>query len=290
MDGMSERDIDLFSRVASAALLFVAVFAFVGSPATAQAQESKAEKAKKYYRKGIKAFHGEEYGMAITYLKRANSISPSGTLMYNISLVYSKMGKPQQALDFAEKARSEGDLPEDTSVKNNARIVGYTAALKAREMTPEKTETSDAQASAGSKQTDSSSDQETEGTAPPTQPPPSGGSDTHTLRWIGLSAGLAGLGLAGGGIAVGASVSGKIDDKKAAERNGDFETAGNLHDEIDSQQTLGQILLFSGVGLAVGGTTLFIIDAATSSSGGRAVNVTGGPTRGGFSVGLDVRY
>lgn len=277
------------ARDCFAAFVVATLVAFTLAPASAQAQDSDAEKAKKYYKKGIQAFHSEEYGMAITYLKRANSISPNSTLLFNISLAYSKMGKADEALPFAEKAAKRGGLPKDTTVKNLARINGYNVAIATQKMA----ESSSAQASNGGETGGGSGTGGNTGGGGGSggggqQPPPK--SDSNTLTWVGISTGVVGLGMIGGAVAISNNVAAKIDEKETAVNNGRLDEADTLHSEIQSQQTLGQILLYSGIAAAAGGTVMAIIDASSGSSEGQAVNVTGGPTSRGFSVGLDVKF
>lgn len=264
----------------AAACLAVALVALPSSPA-AQQNDDSAE-AKKYYKKGMQAFYDEDYAMAITNFKRAHSISPSGTLLFNISLTYSKMAKPEDALEHAEKAAGFDDLPDDTRLKNNARMTGYRTAIQAKTLT-------------GGSRSDRTSDGGEPGSGATTGGASGGagapaGTDTHTLRWVGVSIGAAGAGLMGGALAVGTSVSSKIQEKQTAEQNGKFGKADDLYETIQSQQTLGQVLLYTGAATFAAGTTLFIIDAASGSSTGRAVNLVGGPTRHGFRVGVDVDF
>ena len=247
-----------------------ALLAIVALPSPAGAQQDDVEQAKKYYKRGMQAFYEDDYPMAITNFKRAHSISPSGTLLFNISAAYSKLAKPEDALEFARKAAEFDDLPKDTRVKNSARMTGYRVAIRVREATgaPRATGGGSGSGSGGN----------------------SGGSDMTTLRWVGVSVGVAGVGLLAGAGAVGANVSSNIDAKTAAEQRGDLAEADELYQTIQSQQTIGQILLYSGIAAIAGGTTLFILDSTSTSSEGQALDVTGGPTADGFRVGVDVPF
>ena len=247
----------------------VALLAVVALPSSAGAQQNDVEEAKKYYKRGMQAFYEDDYPMAITNFKRAHSISPSGTLLFNISAAYSKLAKPKDALEFSHKAAEFDDLPKDTRVKNQARMHGYRVAIRVRDATGAQYATDDSGSGSGGG---------------------SGGSDMTALRWVGVSIGVAGVGLLAGAGAVGANVSSNIDAKTAAEQRGDLAEADDLYQTIQSQQTIGQILLYSGIAAVAGGTTVFILDSTSKSSESRALDVTGGPTADGFRVGVDLDF
>jgi tetratricopeptide (TPR) repeat protein len=262
--------------------------------ASAQAQDSgqsKGEKAKKYYKKGMQHFYEEDYPMAITNFKRANSISPNATLSYNISIAYSRMGKPDEALTASLEAKERGGLPKDTLAKNDGRIAAYRRAIKAERLAGGGEESGGATSGGqASNQTNASQGGSQNAGGGQSAPPPRTDSGGGALQIVGISVGVGGLAMLGSAIGIGANVSSKIDEKRTAENNGRFERAKQLRSEIGSQQTLGQVLLYSGIGATAVGTTLFILDATSSSSSGQAVNVTGGPTRGGLQVGVDVSF
>lgn len=281
------------SRISAPAGLFALVALLTaGVPSTAVSQDSDAEKAQKYYKKGMQAVYDEEYAIAITNFKRAHSLNPSGTLLYNISIAYSRMGKPEKALEHSLEAAERDDLPKDTAVKNRARIASYTVANTSRSITGE----TGAKASgpeASPEESTSESTEETAGTGGTegTGSAPGRESGGSALTWLGAGVGLAGAGAVGWAVVLNFNVRDAIEAKRTAEEAGNYQEADRLYGQIQSRQQLGQILVYSGAGAMALGTTLLIVDAASSgASSRRAVRLTGGPTRGGWSLGLDLRF
>jgi len=248
------------SPLQSATMALAVAFFAVSAPTAAQ-DDDRSEEAETYYKRGMEAFYEDDYAIAITNFKRAHNISPSATLLFNISLAYSKMAKPEDALEFAREATEHDDMPDDTRVKNRGRMTGYRVAIRGRGMT--------GGSGGGTSQTDT------------------GG---RALRWVGVSVGVAGAGLLGGALAVGSNVSSKIDEKATAEEQGNFGKANDLYETIRTQQILGQILLYSGIATFAAGTTRFIVDTASGPPAARAIDITGGPTGDGFRVGVDVDF
>lgn len=210
------------------------------TPDKPPAEASDKKKAEVYNEKGVQAFFEKKYGQAIVYFQRAHELDPDPVLLYNISLAHSKMGNPADALEAAIEAKKYGGLPEDTAHKNEFRIVAYRRAIKARQ------------------------------TAEAINPPVTVKDEKkdEVPRDEGLSVlGWTGVGTAGVGVAalIGAGVvnfivAGNLDEYDTARADGDYGRASGLHDDIQSRQEMGRVMLYSGAGLAIVGGALFAYD------------------------------
>jgi len=272
-------------------LITLVAFLVAGAPSTAGAEESDdSEKAQKFYKKGMQAVYDEEYAIAITNFKRAHSLSPSGTLLYNISIAYSRMGKPDKALEYSRQAEGRDDLPDDTFVKNRARIAAYTVATTGTSVGGEPTETASDEEERTEETGETPTGEETDAETA-TGGDGNAKSDGNALTWVGAGFGVAGAGAVGWAVFLNSYVREAIEAKRTAEEAGNYDEANRLYREIRSRQRLGQVLIYSGAGVMALGTTLMIVDAASSGgSDRRAVRVTGGPAPSGWSLGLDVRF
>ncbi|QDG53700.1 hypothetical protein FIV42_24030 [Persicimonas caeni] len=244
-----------------------------GEQGSAGQEASDEKKAEAYYNKGVDAFFKKKYSLAITYFQRANTLDPDPVVLYNISLAHSKMGNPKEALTAALEAQKMGNLPEDTALKNQFRIVGYRRAIAAREVTeainpPAKAEIDPNKVPDKQPQTD-------EGLS--------------VLGWTG--AGTAGLGVAalvGAGV-TNFIVAGNLEEYDTAQADGDYGRARGLHQDIQDRQSLGRVMLYSGAGLAAVGGALLAYDllGGTETAGNaESASVFGAVDSDGASVQL----
>lgn len=202
------------------------------------------DKAEAYYQQGVNAFFNKNYSLAVTYFKRANALDPDPVVLYNISLAQSRLANADEALDAAEEAARMGGLPEDTALKNQARIRAYQRIIAA-ESTAQALAPEDAPAA--------------QGTAPApgvAEAPPAVG----TVGWVGIGTASAGaLTLAGAGL-LALMVRNDLDEYDTARADGDYERARALQQDVRDGQSIGQILLYSGAGLLAVGATLWAVD------------------------------
>lgn len=228
------------------ALIFIAALGATALPTSAQAQQPPGgEKAEAYYNKGVDAFFNKEYSQAITYFQRAHTLDPNPVVLYNISLAHAKLGNVPEALGAALEAQKMGGLPEDTTLKNQARIRAFQRALTAEKLS--KTLASRAAVATAEPPT-----------APPAQPAERDG--MGVLGWTGI--GIAGAGvatLAGVGV-LNFMLADDVDAYDKARAAGDFDTANTLYDDINDRQSIGQIMLYSGIGLVAVGGALWAVD------------------------------
>src|SRR5690554_7564305 len=112
--------------------LMVALLLIFSAGAAGAQESTDGEKAKAYYDQGVNAFFKKNYSQAITYFQRANALDPDPVVLYNISLAQSKLGNAEDALVASLKTEQMGGLPEDTALKNTARIRAYERIVRAR--------------------------------------------------------------------------------------------------------------------------------------------------------------
>lgn len=237
---------------ALAAVLMAAFLSFTlpSQIAAAQEEPSDEELAQAYYEQGVEAFFNKNYSLAITYFQRANALDADPVVLYNISLAQSRLGNIPEALQAALQAQEMEGMPEDTALKNLARIRAFQLQMTAEEIAhalipPEEVE---AQAAASPS---------------PAPPLPQQESGPSPLAWAGIGTASAGaLAIATTGVLT-LIVGNKIEEYNSARQDGDYEGALALQKQIGDQQMVGQILLYSGAGLIAIGGTLWAIDFLT---------------------------
>lgn len=229
------------------ALLIIAALSMTSLPLTAWAQQpAGGEKAEAYYNKGVDAFFNKEYSQAITYFQRAHTLDPNPVVLYNISLAHAKLGNVPEALDAALQAQKMGGLPDDTTLKNQARIHAFRRVLTAEKLAAARAPRAEVGA---------------------TDLPPASVTAQPADR-DGMGAlGWTGIGLAGAGVATLAGVgvlnfmlADDVETYDKARAAGDFDTANAMYDDINDRQFIGQIMLYSGVGLVAVGGALWAVD------------------------------
>src|SRR5262245_48236979 len=95
------------------------------APIAAAAQEPPPE-AREYYERGQALYEQGRYREAIEELERAYTLDPGGTiLLYNIGLIYEKLGEIDQALDHYRRYLRH-ELPAD----ERARVEGMVHRLE----------------------------------------------------------------------------------------------------------------------------------------------------------------
>lgn len=267
------------------ALLVALLLVFSAGNAFAQGATT-GEKAEAYYNKGVNAFFNKEYSLAITYFQRANALDPNPVVLYNISLAQSRLGNAAEALSASVKADEMGGLPEDTEVKNRARMHGYQLIIRARKITDAQASKAIAEAEASqageSPQAGAAHERAFDGSAFDSQDAPDSG--MGVLGWGGV--GAAGVGVAalvGSGV-LSFMLRDDLDSYEGARVAGEYDRARDLQDTIDDRQSLGQIMLYSGAGLVALGGALWAVDYFGGSETQESGDTLSQPTLGG-SVG-----
>lgn len=224
------------------------------SPTGAFAQDDKAKLAQDAFDAGMSHYAEKEYGKAIAEFRKGYRVVPAGMFLYNIALSYGKLGDYDKALRYAERAGQKKDLPNKVRVRNTARIqalkVRQSAAVLAERLEPE-TQQSDLFGGGDGTQKDPMGGEEQQ----------SGG--LGTLTYVGAGTAVVGLGLIGGALYLGRDLDGRISELGTVDARAEYDA---MRSDIESDRTVGQILLFSGVGLTAAGAGLVGWDLAGSSA------------------------
>lgn len=219
------------------------VFALLLAPAESFAQAPSQEavaQAETHFQKGAEWYTTGEYSKAIVEFLKGYNVVPNAMFLYNISLSYAKLGNQDDALMYAERAQNEVGMPDDVASRNSGRIAALRVRLSGLDVSK--------------KISDLSNVVEVNPTPPPQQ------SEFGWLGMSGIAVGVAGLGLMGGSALIGMGVSDDITALENEANGGDQARFDDLKSSIESDQSLGQVLLFSGAGLAALGVTLVVVD------------------------------
>lgn len=257
-------------------ILLTAVLAFGLFSSTAYAQDD-AERAQAHFEEGAMFYTQGDYSKAIVEFLKGHAIEPNAMFLYNISLSYWKLGNVEDALAAAERSRNERGMPDRVKVRNDSRIAAFSAILGARR-TSESIEKSASTEASVVARTDLRTKDEI--------PPDDGG--VGAVGWTGVGLGVVGAGLVVGALVVNSGVSSDIETLQAEAAGGDQAEYDRLRSSIESGQTTGQILLYSGLGVATTGLVMLIADLATGSSGSSEVSLM--PTSDGFVAGFNTRF
>lgn len=215
------------------ALLLAPTESFAQAPSQAQIDQAEA-----HFQIGAEWYTTGDYPKAIVEFLKGYNVVPNAMFLYNISLSYAKLGNNEDALMYAERAQGEVGMPDDVSARNSGRIGALRARLSGLAITKNMSELTVAEVI-------------------PVEP--SGGS-FGMLGISGIAIGAAGLGLIGGSVLIGAGVSDDITTLESEANGGDQARFDELKTNIESDQSLGKILLFSGAGLTAVGLTLVLVD------------------------------
>ncbi len=258
-----------FVRVLLLAAITVCCFS-----TTAWAQtEAEKKQAQVYFEAGAEEYAKGEYSKAIVEFLKGYNLVPNAMFLYNISLSYRKLGNWEDALAAAEKAKTEEGMPDDVKVRNDSRINAYRTIIAAQDMADDAARLAQAE--------------ETKDPEPEVKK--SEGSSFGALGWTGVILTVAGVGAGVGALIVANGVSSDIDDYEAAAQTGDRTTYDRLRDDIESGQSTGQILMYTGIGLGVAGLTMIMIEVfAGGESDSQAIYVA--PTEKGATAGYFLRF
>lgn len=241
------------------------------SATPAFAQPSDAEKAQKHFEDGATLYAQGNYSKAIVEFIKGHAIAPNAMFLYNISLSYLKLENITDALAAAEKARTFDGMPDKVAVRNDARIGGFRAFLSAEDLAEDiaaAAETPDPMVA------DHQTGEE--------------GGALGGLGWTGIGLGLAGAGLVVGALIVNSGVDADIESLESEANGGNRARFDTLKSDIESGQSTGKILLYSGAGLATAGLVMLIIDLADGPESAGSVSVA--PSDGGAKAQWSIRF
>lgn len=248
------------------ALSLVVASAICISPISGAVAQTPADKeqAAKLYKEGVESYFAADYAVAITKFREGFDLDPNAMFLYNLSLCFSKLGNPSEALVNAERAAELGGMPEEAERNNKARLAAFSTLVKSEHLAEEAA----AAPLPGTCATNSEcGDGEVcnmrRGIC--VEELPSGaGEPSESLfgpvGWAGV--GTAGLGIAllatGGIFSVQvAKTQGEYDDAVAAN---DTATANDKLETLRNQKRVGAITLLSGIGATAIGAGLIVVD------------------------------
>ncbi len=240
--------------------------------------EEDIQRAQDAFNEGASLYYEGEYGRAMVEFRRANELYPHPIFAHNMALANHQLGRTNRTLDAALEARELSQqatddaerLPDRADATNHGLIVSLQSLETGEEV---------AEAIAAD-----TIDDDDEPVA--VDEPPEGVDDPSSfgaLGWGGVGAFVLGAGALTGAALIDRNV---VSGKESLENWDDTTTAFNEEkDSLESQQSIGKVLLFSGAGLAAVGTGLVVWELMSSpDSEGSQMAVSPSLTRPGVDV------
>jgi hypothetical protein len=276
----------------------LSVWALASIPAPARAQKSSAAEAQEHFDEGAKLYVEGEYSAAIIEFRKGHRLRPHPMFLYNIARAHQKLDQCDKVVDVATQALASenGELGARTRAKAQALVAGCRLALGAPARGEQITAARPSPKEFGEPGGDDAGDGTQDGgaevaegpgaDAPPETPPPSEtkSSGFGALGWIGVGALVIGGGLLGGAALTAGEVESEFVALEGVSNNSrtadarerrdpltyqqsyeeEVEARRRITDRIETLQTRGQILLFSGIGLATVGGALVLVELLSS--------------------------
>ena len=261
----------------------VAVGLLAAEPPTAQAQDSKAErakKAKKSFDEGMEHYVEEDYSKAIVDFKRAHSLYPSSMLLYNMAMARMRSGQPKQAAETARKALDfDGKrLPEKSRTQAQAVVAGGDIVIRAHEM-------------AGSQRARASAKQQGEGSGGQSQVADpgvdSGGGAMGALGWTGVVTGTIGVAGLGTMPILSSQYQSEVDELERLSTQGSRQQFLDQQQQVESTRQTGQLLTYGAPALTAVGAGLVALDLFVLNKKTKSVSAGIGP---GGQIHVGVRW
>ena len=268
---------------AGALSLSLLASALATSPTLAQTSASAQDRAEadRLYEEGIKAAIAGDYPSAIIHLQNGYRLDPDARFLYNIAVCYERLDNADKALDFYTRTLKSPNASSDMRTKAAGRLHGYTAKQVATA-----TATAIAQGPATIKPPNDSTSQA------------KADQGFGGLGWTGVAVSVVGAGLMGASLIPNAGLADQIkeyEDGVRLDPNPARDTS--RYEAITSKQSTGKALLFSGMGLAVIGAGLILVEVMRSTDSdvapeqpAQALTPTLHLTPGGAALGLGWRF
>lgn len=254
----------------------------LSAPGSAQSDSDAEMSVKEAYKSGMKHFQAGEHRRAVEDFRKALDKKPHPVLYYNLSQSYVLLGEWEKAVKFADMAEQKGTLDEETSAKNRATGAAGRLVLGTRSRGEVLAAASTSKQETTTSAMELVEDTETEADA---------GAGIGALGWSGVAGAAVGAGLVTGSIIVDRGLDDDFQAFNDAKAAGETERARRIkQSQIEPKQRTGQILLFSGIGVAAAGTGLLVADlvGAFDSGGDKRAAVRISPRRGGLFVAFEL--
>ena len=216
------------------------------------------EEAQAAFDRGARYYYEGEFSSAIVEFRRANQIHAHPIFQHNIALSNRHLGRPERALEAALEADKAADeLPPETAAINSSLVASLTTVNRAGSVASDV---------AAHREEQERQDEEPDavGEAPEVEPSPEveAASSWGGLGWVGAAGLGVGVAALGGAAVLDRQISNEISDIRA-EGEGISNAQRN---SLESRQTTGRVLLFSGAGMALVGATLVAVELVTEPS------------------------
>lgn len=246
------------------ACLLAALLLACASSAYAQPSSSTDDRARELFQSGADALGAGRYEEALQFFRAAYELSGRPGLLYNIALAHDRLRQDAEALRTYEQYLAEaGEVQNRAEVQRRVEILRRSLESRggSTAQTSPETRSNDAPAAGGT-----AGESTATGAAPGVVLTPAGstaddGGGPGVLPWVAIAGGGA---LAVGGavlLGVGLSDSSSVEDAPDGAMWSDFE---NRASRGGTFQTVGTILLITGVVGAAAGVTLLVLGSSDS--------------------------
>jgi tetratricopeptide (TPR) repeat protein len=259
-------------------------------PQDARAQEPEDIRlAQTLFNDAVAAYKTQKYPEALALFREAYTHVPSAVFLYNAARVAEKMGDLDASLEFAKRAASQQEraLPAPLAEKNSVLIKSLEnqiAQTKKRaeeeRVARQRAEKQIAEKQRVEKQLAEKKLAE-QRRAQEERARRQGASEWSWIGYSGVGFGIAGIGLIGGATYLGAEASSEIDSMRGID---DEAIYAQKRSDVESTQTTGQVLLYSGIGLVALGGGMVAWDLMNPDESPVSVSVGAGPGDAGVSL------
>lgn len=223
----------------------------VATPARGQKGEADgdSEVVARHVEEARAAVKRDDYREAARHYLAAHAVTPQSLLLYNAAYSFARSGRLRRALEVARRAQS-ADLPNaKLTARNDARIEGWSAIVRARL----RAERIGEMETTEPRRTDSNwGVRETTGT-------------------IGAAVGALAL---GGVVVLDAQIARDVEERREAKRSGDRATYDRVTDRIERKQLAGRVMTVAGGTILAGGGALLIWGLLDEPNAGAALRPT----------------
>lgn len=231
-------------------------FALVGwlafaQPAGAQSGEDSSELSR-HLEAATEAARNGEYEEAGRHYMEAHAIEPRPILLYNAAYSLAQAGRLDRAVELGSRASRDGLSDPNLSVRNEARLGGWTSIQRSRSIAER---ASERRAAAGRSRR--------------VRPPKGRSGDGNGRVAIGLVAITAGVGSLTGALLIDIELDQEAENLEEANREGDRERYNRVESRIDRRQRTGRALTIGGA-LALTAGTSFLLWGLLDSNDGTA--------------------